>query len=72
MALVKKQSNDIKNLDLEISRLKKGGQSSASTTNLCANSKKEVFHQPQDCFELIENKEKRPPGWRSAFWRWGI
>ena len=66
VALMKKQSNDIKNLEREISRMKKGGQSSARNTTLCANYKKKGFHQPQDCFELIKNNYKRPPGCRSA------
>ena len=66
VALVKNLSNDIKNLEREISRMKKGGQVSARNTTLCAHCKKEGFHQPQDCFELIKNKDKRPPGWRSA------
>ena len=64
--LVKNLSNDIKNLEREIYRMKKGGQVSARNTTLCAHCKKEGFHQPQDCFELIKNKDKRPPGWRSA------
>ena len=66
VALVKKQSNDIKNLKREISRLKKGGQLSASNITLCVNCKKVGFRQPQDCYELIKNKDKRPPGWRIA------
>ena len=66
VALVKKLSNDIKKLEQEISRMKKGVQVSASNTTLCAHCKKEGFHQPQDCFELLKNKYKRPPGWRSA------
>ena len=66
VALVKKLSNDIKNLEREISRMKKGGQASARNTNLCDNCKKEGFHQPQYCFELIKNKDKRPPGWKNA------
>ena len=66
VALVKKQRNDIKNLEREISRMKKGVQASARNTTLCANCKKEGFRQPQDCFELTKNKDKRPPGWKSA------
>ena len=64
-ALVKNLSNDIKNLERRIYRLKKGGQVSARNTTLCANCKKEGFHQPQDSYELPKNKDKRPPGWRS-------
>ena len=44
VALVKKLSNDIKNLEREISRMKKGGQVSARNTTLCDKCKKEVFH----------------------------
>ena len=58
--LVKKQSNHIKNLEQEISSMKKGSQVNARITTLCAHCKKEGFHQPQDCFELIKNKDKRP------------
>ena len=50
VALVKKLSGDIRNLEQEISRLKKGGQVSARNTTLCANYKKESLHQPQDCY----------------------
>ena len=40
VALVKKQHNKIKNLEWEISRMKKGGQSSArNPPTLCANCK---------------------------------
>ena len=67
VALIKKQNNDIKNLEREIARLKKVGQSSASNTTLCGNCKKEDFHQPQDYFERIKNKDTRLPGWRSSF-----
>ena len=66
VALVKNLSIDITNLGREISRMKNGGQVSTRNTTLCANYKKEGFHQPQDCFELIKNKDKRAPGWRSA------
>ena len=65
--LVKKQNNEIKNLEREISRIKKGGQASArNPPTLCANCRKEGSHQPQDCYELVKNKDKRPPGWRTA------
>ena len=67
VALVKKQNNEIRNLEQEIFRIKKGGKSSArNPPTLCANCKKEGYHQPQDCYGLAKNKDKRPPGWRSA------
>ena len=67
VALVKKLSRDIKNLEQEISRLKKGRQVSARNTTLCTNCKKEGFYQPEACYKLLKNKDKCPPGWRSAF-----
>ena len=67
VALVKKQHNEIKNLKWKISRIKKPGQSSArNPPTLCTNCKKEGYHQPQDCYELAKDKDKCPPGWRSA------
>ena len=67
--LIKKQAGDIKNLERENARLKKTPQAQASPRNpptLCANCKKEGYHQAKYCYELVTNKEKRPPGWRSA------
>ena len=64
--LVKKQANDLKNLERELARLKKPQASARNPPTLCANCKKEGYHQPQDCYELAKNKDKRPPGWRST------
>ena len=61
VALVKKLSGDIKNLEQEISRLKKGRQVSSRNTTLCTNCKKEGFHHPEAFYELLNNKYKRPP-----------
>ena len=36
------------------------------TIQLCKNCKKEVFHKPEDCFELEANKKKRYPGWKTC------
>ena len=67
VAFVKKQQNEIKNLERELSRFKKPGQASVrNPPTLCNNLKKEGYHQPQDCYELAKNKDKRPPGWRSS------
>ena len=49
VALVKKLSGEITNLEREISRLKKGGQVSASNTTLCINFKKGGLHQTEAC-----------------------
>ena len=65
--LVKKHQKEIKNLERELVRYKNPGQSSArNPPTLCANCKKEGYPQPQDCYELAKNKDKCPPGWRSA------
>ena len=66
VALFKKLNGKIKNLERENSRLKKGGQVSARNTTLCIDFKKEIFHQPEACYEMLKNKDKRTPGWRSA------
>ena len=64
VALVRKHQNEIKNLERELARYKKPGQVIArNPPTLCANCKKEGYHQPQDCYELVKNKDKRPPGW---------
>ena len=60
--LLKKESKNIKKLEREISRMKKGGQASTRNTTLRANCKTEGFHLPQDCLDLTKNKDKRPPG----------
>ena len=66
VALVKKLNGNIKNLERENLRLKKYRQVNTRNTTLCTNCKKEVFHQPEACYELLKNKDKHPPGWRSA------
>ena len=66
VALVKKLNGDIKDLESENSRLNKGVQVSTRNTTLCNNFKKEGFHQPEACYKLLKNKDKRPPGWRGA------
>ena len=65
LVMVKNLTNDIKNLERETSRLKKGGQSRRDPT-LCHHYKKEGYHAPKACYELVKNKGKRPPGWRSS------
>ena len=66
VALVKKLNIDIKNLERKNSRLKRGGQVRTRNTTLCNNCKNEGFHQLEACYELLKNKNKRPPGRRSA------
>ena len=60
VALVKKLIGDIKNLEREDSRLKKGGQVSARNITICTNCKKKVFQQPEACHKLLKNKDKPP------------
>ena len=68
VAMVQKLSNKIKNIERETSYLKKMGASRASQgnrdPNLCPHCKKEGYRAPDACFELAQNKEKRPPGWK--------
>ena len=69
VALVKKQANDLKNLERELARLRKP-QAQASARNpptLCANCKKEGYHQAQDCYEISKNKDKPPPRMAQRF-----
>ena len=66
VALVKKQANDMKNLEQELAHFKKPQVSARNPLTLCANCKKEGYHQPQDCHKIAKNKDKRPPGWSSA------
>ena len=46
VALVKKQANDLKNLERELTRIKKPQVSAQNPPTLCANCKKEGCHQP--------------------------
>ena len=64
LVMVKNLTNDIKNLERETSHLKKGGQSKRYPT-LCRHFKKGGYHAPEAFYELVKNKYKRPPGWRS-------
>ena len=66
VALLKKVTGYIKNLERENLRLKKGRQVSKRSTTLCNHCKKEGYHQPEACYKLPKNKYKTPPGWRSA------
>ena len=43
----------------------RGGRESR-TMKLCKNCKKEVYHKPDEYFELEANKGKRYPGWKSC------
>ena len=61
VALMKKQANDLKNLKQELVRLNKKNVSARNPPTLCANCKKEGYHQPQDCYELAKNQDKPPP-----------
>ena len=61
VALVKILTRDIKNLERENLRLKKGGQVSNRSTTLCNNCKKEGYNQPEACYELLEKQGQAPP-----------
>ena len=62
VAMVKKLTNGINNLERETSCLKKGGKIRWDPT-LCHHCKKEGYHEPDACQELVINKDKRPPDW---------
>ena len=64
VAMVKKLTGDIKNVERDNSRLKKSGQSSRVPT-ACYRCKKDGYHAPNACCELAKNKGKLPPGWIS-------
>ena len=65
VTIFKKQTNDIKYLGWETSRLKKGGQSKRDPT-LLYHCKKEGYYTPEACYELVKNKHKRRTCWRSS------
>ena len=65
VAIVKKLTNEIKYIERETSRLKKGGQGKQDPT-LCPHCKKEEYHASKACYELVKNKDKRPTGWKSS------
>ena len=75
VAIVKKLSNEIKNIERETYRLKKTGNSGASQgkrdPTLCPHFKKEGYHKPDSWFELVNNKDKHPPGWKRWLWQYG-
>ena len=53
-------------LTKELAQFKRqnGRQSGGAEKKLCPHCKKYVAHAPEDCFELEENADKRPKGWR--------
>ena len=75
VAIVKKMFNKIKDIQQETYPLKKTGGSGATQgkrdPTLFPHSKKEVYHSPDDCFELAKNKDKRLPGSKSWLGRCG-
>ena len=68
VAVVKKLSNENKDLQRETLRLKKKGggweTQEKSYPTLCSNCEKEGYHEPDACFELENNKDNLPPGWK--------
>ena len=55
VAMVKTLNDNISDLEQETSCLKKGGQSKQDPT-LCHHLKKEGYHAPESCYELVKNK----------------
>ena len=64
VAMVKKMTGNIKNLEHHNARLKKGGKNSWGPT-LYHHCKREGYHVSDACYELAKNKDNRPPGWIS-------
>ena len=60
VTMVKKLTGDIKNLERDNSRLKKGMQIRGRGPTLCHHCKKERYHQSDACYELATNKDKCP------------
>ena len=76
-ASVKKLTSENRQLQQEINTLRRrvGGNMGDNTTNnargsgssrRCPNCKREVYHAPDDCYELEKNASLRPAGWRSG------
>ena len=60
VAMVKKLTGGIKNLERDNARLKKGGKSSQGPT-LWHHCKKGVYHVPDACYELAKKQIQAPP-----------
>ena len=43
-----------------------GGGRERGPTKLCPNCKRDTWNEPDDCFELAKNKDKRPSYWKSC------
>ena len=68
VAVVKKLSNKNKDIQRETFRLKKKGGGGATQgkrdPTLLPHFKNEGYYEPDAFFELVKNKDKRPPGWK--------
>ena len=66
-----KLSEQIKVLANALDKLKPGGtaepKKEEKVKKYCKNCKRHVFHKPEKCLELEENKDARKPGWKSVF-----
>ena len=69
-SFVKKLTKENKDLQREINLLKQWDGSRATQgkmdPTMCPHCNKEGYHEPDACFELAKNKDKRPPGWKSG------
>ena len=69
LAVVNFLTNNNKDLQLETNCLKKRGGSGEKDgkrdTTLLPHFKREGYHEPDACFEMANNKNKRPLGWES-------
>ena len=66
VAVDKKVTNNSKDLQQECNRLKKRGGRRATqgkrNPTLCHHCKKEGYHDPSACFDIVNNKHNCPPG----------
>ena len=74
-ASVKNLTSENRQLQQEINTLRRrvGGNttnnnnsSGSGSSRRCPDCKREVFHTPDDCYELEKNASRRMAGWRSG------
>ena len=44
-----------------------GGTKTKREQKWCPNCKRDTWHNPEDCFELVKNASKRKANWKSVF-----
>ena len=72
---IKTQAAKIKSLASSLASIKTtkkgngggGGSKPKREQKWCPNCKRDTWHDPDDCFELAKNANKRRKGWKSVF-----